>query len=148
MRYKNTDAVPIKEEGMKPVVYQKERMIYVLHKGVCGGHKFCILNLGTHPTAYVECKLKDCYDYHDGRLWDIPVNGGFTYFGEAHWDETDKTKYLGWDYGHCGDFAGYYEEGTYLAENTKKWTTEEIYAEVLNAISHLVDIERSNENAE
>ena len=83
MRYKNTDAVAIKEEGMKPVVYQKERMMDILHKGVCGGHKFCILNLGTHPTAYVECKLEDCHDYHDGRFWDIPVNGGFTYFGNS-----------------------------------------------------------------
>jgi hypothetical protein len=103
---------------MKPVVYQKERMIDVLHKGECGGHKFC------------------------------PVHCGFTYFGRAYWDENDKSQYFGWDYGHCDDFAGYYEEGTYLAENTKKWTTEEIYAEVLNAISHLVDTERSNENAE
>lgn len=54
----------------------------VLSKGVCKGFNYFILNLGTHPTAYVEIP-KDHKDYLN---WDlekvIDVHGGITYQAE------------------------------------------------------------------
>lgn len=43
---------------MKEMIYG-ERMGNpdVLYSGEYRGHKFAILNLGTHPTAYVEDKI-------------------------------------------------------------------------------------------
>lgn len=71
---------------MKEMVYSADRIIKVLHNGEYRGHKFAILNLGTHPTAYVECKLDDCNSYGDERLDEISVHCGFTYLGRAYWN--------------------------------------------------------------
>lgn len=123
---------------MKEMVYSMNRIKEVLNSGEHKGYKFCILNLGTHPTAYVECKLDDCNDYGDERLDNINVHGGFTYFGEGFWDKG--TTYLGWDYAHFMDYAGYEEMfPAYMrsAEN-KKWTTVEIFEEVKSVIDQFI----------
>lgn len=126
---------------MKPVVYKKELEKEILHSGEYLKHKFVILNLGMHPTAYIECKLEDCKGTSDERLDEIVVHGGFTWFGTAHWDKDDKTMYLGWDYGHYGDFAGYMTENDLFIDwNEKKWTTEEIYNEVKYVITQMVQL--------
>lgn len=124
---------------MKEMIYSANRKAEVLHKGEYLGYKFCIMNLGTHPTAYVECKLDDLTTYGDERLDTIKVHGGFTYLGEAYWDKKDETKYLGWDYAHHMDYAGYSvilptELQTY---GEKRWTTAEIYKEAMFVITQL-----------
>ena len=127
---------------MKEMVYMPNNIKEVLHEGTYLDHKFVILNLGMHPTAYVECKIENCRRYMDERLDDVRVHGGFTYFGQPHWTDEDKTVYLGWDYGHAGDFAGYYlkyPEWEILGE--KKWTTKEIYHEVKIVIEDLIKVE-------
>ena len=43
---------------MKEMVYSSTHTKEVLHSGEYKGYKFCILTLGTHPTAYVECKFE------------------------------------------------------------------------------------------
>lgn len=63
---------------MKQIVYQKQRKREVVEHDVYHDHEYYILNLGTHPTAYVEDKL-DVIGYSDERLDDVRVHGGFTY---------------------------------------------------------------------
>lgn len=124
---------------MKEMIYSPDRKRELLHSGVYKGHKFFILNLGTHPTAYVECKLKDCKGYYDDeRLDNIEVHGGFTYYGNNFWDNLNE-EYLGWDYAHYSDYVGYNTRypGPYSG---KFWTTEEIMEEVKHVIDQLCEL--------
>jgi hypothetical protein len=71
------------DNKMKKMVYQEERKIELLYGGEYKGYKFYILNLGTHPTAYIAIpkghKLYgQDYDYIYN-ICDIDVNGGLTY---------------------------------------------------------------------
>ena len=128
---------------MKEMMYQKKRTKEVLHSGVYRDHKFVILSLGTHPTAYVECKIYDCDSDGDKRLENISVHGGFTYLDFASWEDDIKTIYLGWDYGHYMDYEGYEELfPLYMRSNEKKrWTTAEIFEEVKSVIDQLIEVE-------
>ena len=123
---------------MKEMVYSANQIKEILHKGEYKGYKFCILTLGTHPTAYVECKLKNCNSYNDERLDKISVHGGFTYFGNGFWDT--ENKYLGWDYAHFMDYAGYEEKfpAHMRSIDTKKWTTAEIFEQVKSVIDQFI----------
>lgn len=120
-------------EGMKPMVYGPERKEQVLFSGLYRGRKFVILSLGTHPTAYVELtdeELKMSKSYND---YDLRCHCGFTYLGDAYWDKSDETTYIGWDYSHCGDYSGY-DFHTKLFRDSHKWTTEEIFEDVKECI--------------
>lgn len=122
---------------MKEMIYQNNRKIEVIHSGEYAGYKFAILNLGTHPTAYVENKngFSDYNEANDKTNW-LP-HGGFTYYGEAYWNKEDKTTYLGWDYAHCTDWASYWSDSENLILNNHKWTTAEIFKEVKSVIHTL-----------
>ena len=132
---------------MKEMVYSPEmRQKEILFKGEYKEHKFCILNLGWHPTAYVECKINNIQYYGDDRLDDISVHGGFTYFDGVNWDDKeDKCVYLGWDYGHCYDYSGLDLKYPDLYNDIprKKWTTSEIFEEVKSVIEQLIPLEES-----
>ena len=124
------------------MIYSTERKREILYDGVYEGHRFAILNLGTHPTAYVECRLENCFNYEDKRLDDIQVHGGFTYFNRSYWDEPDDILYLGWDYAHFDDYAGYEMNfPSELRSNSKRWTTQEIFDEVKSVIEQLIKVE-------
>lgn len=128
---------------MEEMVYQKERMIKVLHSGVYKGVPFVILNLGTHPTAYVE-NIVQATDYDDRILTDINVHGGFTFCNKGCWGDGNATKlkWLGWDYAHCYDFMGYYSEDDGVLYTLKRWSTEEILVEVHNVINQLLALNK------
>ena len=123
---------------MKEMVYTSRLITDILYMGEYKEHLFCILSLGTHPTAYVECKLKNCFNCYDERLKHIIVHGGFTFFGKRFWD--NEKNYLGWDYAHFMDYLGFspFVEG-------KKWTTAEIYEEVKAVIDQLEGIENKHQ---
>ena len=120
---------------MKKMVYGLRKKCKILYSGEYKGHKFAIINLWSHPTAYVENKM-GITDYCDFHLNDVRVHGGFTYCGTGHWSEESKnTSWLGWDYAHYGD---------YIYGNTlsgKQWTTEEIYDEVKSVIDQIIAVE-------
>ena len=123
------------------MIYSLIREVKVLYKGEYKNYKFCIVSLGTHPTAYVECKLDNCKSYYDKRILDVKVHGDFTYMGEAYWDTEDQTTYLGWDYSHDGDYC------TLLPFTVfeKRWTTQEIYDQVKSVIEQLIEREIKND---
>lgn len=117
---------------MKEMIYNREqRKAEILEQGEYKGHKFVILSLGSHPTAYVENKIK-AVNYDDEHLNDIEVHGGFTYCREAYWNKADDTNYLGWDYTHYNDYNAFIPE-----VGGKRYTTEEIFEEVKHVIDQL-----------
>lgn len=71
---------------------------------------------------------------------DYIPHGGFTYYGKAFWDESNETIYLGWDYAHCDDYMGYYNDNPELALWDRSWTTVEIYEEVKKVIERLNEL--------
>jgi len=121
---------------MKQIVYSNHRKLEVVDEGEYRGVKYAILNHGTHPTAYVEniiCLTDDKPLYSN-----IDVHGGFTYCDLPYWKDEKDAVYLGWDYAHYGDCMGYDS----IWRDGKKWTYEEILAEVHSVIDQLLEIKK------
>ena len=132
---------------IKPMVYQTERKIELLCKSEYKDYKYYILNLGTHPTAYIEIpegnKLygKDYDEIYD-MGYDIDIHGGLTYSDDELMGIKIKNWFIGWDYAHFGDYVGYQElfSSNLLMNEEKKWTTEEIIKECKHAIDQIIDL--------
>lgn len=110
---------------MKEMEYQAKRKIELLFDEEYKGYHYYILNLGTHPTAYVEITKGNklfgkTYDeiYEDDI--DIEVHGGLTY----------SRDYMGYD-----DLFSQFAIGGY------KWTTQEIIKECENVIEQIIELE-------
>lgn len=74
--------------------------------GTYKGFDYYVLSLGTHPCAYIDVSetLLNGVDYSD---IDILCHGGLTY-SRDYLDTVDKKGwFIGWDYAHYNDFAGY-----------------------------------------
>ena len=125
---------------MKPMIYGTERKIEILDEGTYLGFDYYILNLGTHPTAYVKLP-KNVYI----PMYDIRVHGGISYNENYLFLGQNKRiegKFIGWDYSHCDDYTGYEklfgkEPSNILGLSYKKWTTEEILEEVESVIEQI-----------
>lgn len=132
---------------MKKMVYQEDRKIELLYQGKYKGYKYYILNLGTHPTAYIEIpKDNKLFKKHYDNI-DLDVHGGLTYSDSVLFiSENEKAEgewFIGWDYAHWNDYAGFYDEMNFISQyyKLKKWTTEEIKQECENAIDELISDE-------
>lgn len=115
----------------------------VLARGKYRGYPFVILNLGTHPTAYV-CLPKD-HPYFGKKyddMEDLDVHGSVTFVGKEVFRSTIKDRWwIGWDYAHPsqGDYIPLLETiGPF--QQAKKWTREEILDEIKDVISQLTTI--------
>lgn len=64
---------------MKQMEYSSERKREILFEGKYRDYQFYILNLGTHPTAYVEIPKENKLYEKDYDEIDIDVHGGLTY---------------------------------------------------------------------
>ena len=124
---------------MEEMKYSKDRDVRCLYEEFFGGWKIVILNLGTHPTAYIGMDDKEnffyqkSYDYLAGeyRLQGNDVNGGFTYSAFGVQDFYKNFWFLGWDYAHAGDYLGFMDNSGH------KWTTEEILQQAREQIREL-----------
>lgn len=152
MKYNLKEMARAVNKKYKEMVYQSEPKREVLLEGKFRDYQFYILNLGTHPTAYIEIhsnsKLygKGYFEIYELGL-DIDVHGGLTYAnGNLYTDSDIKTGwFIGWDYGHFGDYLGYEKMfPVELQTQGKKWTTEEIFEEVCCAIDQIIDFEERN----
>lgn len=125
---------------MKEMIYGFRKNPEVLYSGEFKDHKFAIISLGSHPTAYVENKM-NIIDCDDSRVDYVRVHGGFTYCDIGYWDEeSKKTSWLGWDYAHYGDYVySYYSD--VMPWLDKKWSTTEIYGEVISVIEQIIAVE-------
>lgn len=84
-------------------------------------------NWGRYPSAYVA--LPESHNLY-GTMYDdiranLHVHGGLTYGNGRPW--------IGWDYGHLGDFNPATEKEGY------KWTRDDIYEEILACIDALIE---------
>ena len=127
----------------------------VFMEGDYGDRHFAIIRhqLG-FPDAYVEIKEDDYiykakisedfyerYDMYEG----FSAHCGATYYGECYWNKDDKRMYLGWDYGHLGDYQAYnssLEIGDDGEDQGKKWSAVEILMHIAGVIA---DISWQNE---
>ena len=101
---------------MKEMKYSKERKIEVLATGYCFGLLYYILNLGTHPTAYIKMPKNIDIDENE-----IDVHGGVTYSEDHLWiNDNEKLdgKFIGWDYAHYDDYS-YYNFGFAIFEEVR-----------------------------
>ena len=121
---------------MKEMIYQNTLVREWLAIGEYKGFKYRILNLGTHPTAYVNIPEGHKFFGKDNNEIILNCNGGCTY-SRPYIIEENKTRntslgwWIGWDYAHADDFqilpSGKEWPG-------KKWTTEDILQEVKSVI--------------
>lgn len=127
---------------MKEMVYTPTRNITLLDAGMYKGIEYLIVSYGTHPCAYIKVPRDHKYfgaDYNEVPLY---VHGGLTYGGDLAYLNANiepiinnADYWLGWDYAHAGDFTGYYLIfGGPLLMNEKKWTTDEVFKQVIQAI--------------
>lgn len=125
----------------KKMKYQKDRKIELLYKEKYKGYNYYILNLGTHPTAYVEIPKKhELYGKHYDDI-DINVHGGLTYSDDELMLVKSESWFIGWDYAHAGDYVGYYVDFLYneVLKREKKWTTKEIIKDCENVIDQIIE---------
>lgn len=130
----------------KEVIYKTHFSRELLVSGECLGYKYWIMNFGTHPVAYVEIP-KNHKLYGERRYSiDIDVHGGITYTSPelyiAPYEEIKDSWFIGWDYGHAGDYLGWFAEFGYYTPEYKKWTTKEIQQDVFNVCKQLKELEK------
>lgn len=129
----------------KEMEYFSKRIIEVLDTGFCLGLRYYIMNLGTHPTAYVEIPEKHwLYNIKDYDNMPINCHGGVTYLSDGlllnEQGKETKGRFMGWDYGHCDDYNGCAAQTGFKFDG-KKWTTEEIYQEVKDVCAQIIALE-------
>lgn len=113
-----------------------------LLRGMYRGFEYRILDLGTHPTAYVKIPKGHPFYKKDYEKVDaIEVHGGLTYSRNYLYCEGTNLDgwWIGWDYAHYGDHTGY-DGPEPLHPWIKKWTTEEILHDVKSVIDQCVGV--------
>lgn len=134
---------------MKEMVYGPNQLYSINEKpeilatGVYNCIKYYIINLGTHPAAYIE-NVFGVVDEQSEDLLGCPAYGGFTFNNFSYWDYDACGYWLGWDYSHLnlGDYSGLeLNFPEYMRIGGKKWTTEEILQDVYNIINWFTGVE-------
>lgn len=100
------------------------------------GHRCIILDLGTHPCAYVGVPSTSKLVGVSSELLPMDCHGGFTYasFGKDYLPEG--YYWFGWDYAHAGDFS-------FISEpEGKKWTVKEIESECWNVAYNMTKLRK------
>ena len=124
---------------MKEMIYSAKRLKLpeMLADGEYKGFHFYVLSLGTQPCSNVDDTETDLNgkDYSD---IDIECHCGLTYSREYLNTVDKKGWFIGWDYAHCCDFAGYeLEMPIGIRMNGKRWTTAEIVEECKQVIDQI-----------
>ncbi len=131
----------IRKEGeMKEMVYYDKWLNppETLAEGEYKGFHFYVLNLGTHPCAYIDVSDTDLYGKVCENI-DIECHCGLIYSSEYLLTVDKKGWFVGWDYAHYCDFVGYeLEMPEDIRTNGKRWATAEIVNECKEVIDQLV----------
>lgn len=119
--------------------YSRHGRRSLLLSGMHDDYEFWIIDLGTHPTAYVRVPSgHPCFKkkfMKDDEIDRIGCHGGITYSEDRLHVENQELKgwFIGWDYAHWGDHLGWETSD----EFGKRWTTEEIFDDVKDVIRQL-----------
>lgn len=135
---------------MNEMIYSANRLIppQRLAEGQHEGFTYYILNLGTHPCAYVDVTNTSLHgsDYDD---IDITCHGGLTFASDNLSTVETTGWFIGWDYAHYGDFVGYeLNYSTCFRLNGRMWTTEEIVDECKSVIDQIKKIVSEGKNVD
>lgn len=135
---------------IKPMVYSAKRTgIELIADGKYKGINYYVLNIdGSQPCAYIELESSHplfgkkfaCWE-DDENSFSLNVHGGVTYESDGlrcvDPNGERGSKFVGWDYGHCCDFQGFYlrdQETLEMFKDRRRWTTEEVVQEIKEAI--------------
>ena len=127
------------EKGyMKEMIYSANRLNSPerIAEGEYNGLTYYVLNMGTHPCAYVDVTNTNLHGkgYDD---IDIECHYGLTYASNRLATVEKIGWFIGWDYAHYGDFAGYELAMPTLSTHGKMWTTEEMVGECKSVIDQI-----------
>ena len=128
----------IKNLPMVEMVYGINRIgPKIIAKGNLFGYDFYVLSYGTHPCCYVRIPVG--HKFYDVDYDDIPFycHGGLTFGERDLFDSTDEDYFIGWDYGHAGDFSGF-DMSFGFGSNGHKYTTKELVLDCLESIRDFV----------
>lgn len=122
--------------------YREERINEVLAQGEIEGFEFKIKNYGTHPCSYVRIPKDHILDGVDYDNIYLDCHGGLTYSSR----EDDGYWWIGWDYGHCDDFTGYYMKYSNQDDQGKKLTTDKLVEEMKQFITQeLMNVKKKDD---
>lgn len=119
-----------------PMEYGDGRHCNIIARGAYRGMEFAVISKdGWFPCGYVNVKGTSLdgmdYDHIDG----IDCHGGLTY-SENRLLLDYGGWWIGWDYGHNGDYCGFTDFGG------RRYTTEEVVEECKRVIDQVIDKER------
>lgn len=124
---------------MKEMIYSVHRLNPAerIAEGKYKGLTYYVLNLGTHPCAYIDVTDTSLFGKDYDNI-DIECHCGLTY-ARRNLQTIDKIGwFIGWDYAHYCDFCGY--ELSFpglLQSHGKMWTTKEIVDECKEVINQI-----------
>lgn len=128
--------------SIKQMNYEEEidaGCVKILANSFYKGFEFFILNIGGHPTAYINIGFKD--HRYTNKEWSdedeifFPVHGGITFHKRAlkpYGNYLALGDIIGWDYAHSSDRTKFDEYG-------EEHTTYEILLEIFDAINYLIN---------
>lgn len=102
------------------------------------------------PLAYIQIpETHPWYKIDDYNEVPLDVHGGPTFMCDVKENEDMETfhkftpgKWIGWDYGHAGDWDFHITERDWNKDmENKMWTFEEVEKEIHEAIEQLVDFD-------
>ena len=126
----------------KQMIYYSHRNVEILADDNFDGYHFVIVSQGVFPCAYVEVPKEHPLYLKNYNDCPISAHGCLTYGDDLiHLNPEYKGYYIGWDYGHIGDFIGYAS-----IKNEHKYTTEEIFEDVKDVIHQLKALENENKD--
>lgn len=128
----------------KEMEYKDHRDYECICEGRYKDYHFAIINLGFHPCAYVKVPVANpYYGKVYNQLDDIVCHGGITYSRDYLGNKSGW--WIGWDYAHADDFAGYYTEDDGDLWNNKRWTLCEMLDDVERVIRQLDSVGKGEE---
>lgn len=118
---------------MTEMVYKPNREpAQRLADGEYCGIRYYVLSFGTHPCAYIRLP-EECEAIGTN---EIKCHGGITYTGDRLATCEGSGFYIGWDYAHLGDYAGWMDRpGTGY-----RWSTREIMDECEDVIDQVLGL--------
>lgn len=132
----------------KEMIYQSERLVnpIILATDEYKGFPYYVVSNGTHPCAYVDVSGTKLHGMDYDEI-DVFCHGGLTY-SDKYLSGVDKTGwYIGWDYAHCDDWVGYYDNSRSFMRKANRWTTLEMIDECKDVIDQIIKItNKADEN--
>ena len=123
---------------MKEMVYKTTWQQELLEYNTYKGYNYAVVSQGVIPCGYVEIPPNHPYFGRNYDKCNIYCHGGLTFAGKLN-DNLNlptNTFWLGWDYGRCGDLAGYMFAYSDVVTG-KGYTTEDVIKECHYVIDQL-----------